>query len=231
MSFFNKTACKGLAIAAFALLTIKQSNAQVKIDSNYTNSHFLQRMEFFKAMPHHKHEIVFLGNSITEHGEWQELIPGKYVLNRGIGGDNSFGVLSRVDEIAAAHPDKIFLLIGINDLFRKLPYDVTLFNYKRIISHIKRLSPKTKIFVQSVLPINESMTKEPYTKGRNAMVPELNRRIKALAEAEGLTYIDLHPLFKGDDGNLIKELSIDGVHLKASAYITWVDYLKSKQYL
>lgn len=203
----------------------------VKIDSNYTNSHYLERMEFFNAMPHQRHEIVFLGNSITEHGEWQELVPGKPVLNRGIGGDNTFGVLARVGEIAAAHPDKIFVMIGINDLFRKLPYEVTINNYQRIIQKIKQASPQTKLYIQSILPINEDMTKEPYTKGRNMLVPELNRRIKALALEQGLVYVDLHPLFEDAEGKLKRELAIDGIHLKASAYITWVMYLKSKNYL
>lgn len=218
--------------AIFCFFTTYTAIAQaVKIDSNYANSHYQERMEFFNAMPHHRHEIVFLGNSITEHGEWQELVPGKPVLNRGIGGDNTFGVLARVGEIATAHPDKIFLLIGINDLFRKLPYEVTIHNYRRIIKKISQASPKTKVYIQSILPINEDMTKEPYTKGRNVLVPELNRRIKTLALEQGLTYIDLHPLFEEVEGKLKRELAIDGIHLKASAYITWVEYLKSKNYL
>lgn len=216
----------------FCFATTNKVIAQaVKIDSNYNNRHYEERMEFFNAMPHHRHEIVFLGNSITEHGEWQELVPRQPVLNRGIGGDNTFGVLARVGEIATAHPDKIFLLIGINDLFRKLPYEVTIHNYQRIIKKIKQLSPKTKIYIQSILPINEDMTKEPYTKGRNVLVPGLNSRIKALASEQGLTYIDLHPLFEDAEGKLKRELAIDGIHLKASAYITWVDYLKSNNYL
>ncbi len=220
-----------ILLAFFSLSVSSAFSQDARIDSNYTNSHYLQRMEFFNKMPHRKNEIVFLGNSITEHGEWQELIPDKPVINRGIGGDNTFGVLARLDDIVAAKPKTIFLLIGINDLSRKLPYDVIIRNYRRIIAKIKTGSPKTILYIQSILPLNSSMTTAPYLQGRNPMQMELNRRLKELCAEEKLTYIDLHPLFEDENQELKKELSIDGIHLKASAYIMWVEYLKKMKYL
>lgn len=220
-----------ILLVLFSLPAFSAFSQEAKIDSNYTNSHYQQRMEFFNKMPHHKNEIVFLGNSITEQGEWQELIPGKPVINRGIGGDNTFGVLARLDDIVAARPKTIFLLIGINDLSRKLPYDVIIRNYRRIIAKIKTGTPKTTLYIQSVLPLNSSMTTAPYLQGRNPMQMELNRMIKELCAEEKLTYVDLHPLFEDENKELKKELSIDGIHLKASAYIMWVEYLKKMKYL
>ena len=223
-------------MAACCLLgTTGVANAQnaVKIDSNYANYYYKQRVEYFNKMPHVKNEIVFLGNSITERGEWQEILSGyRYpIVNRGVGGDNSFGILARMDEILAAKPKAIFLMDGINDLFRNLPNEVSIYNYKRIIRKIKKDSPKTKIYIESALPINEEMTKEPYTKGRSKMVPVLNEKIKKLAEEEKITYINIVPLFADENGNLRKEVTMDGVHLKASAYIDWVVYLKELKYL
>jgi len=212
---------------------IANAQKEVKVDSNYANPYYLQRMEYFKKMPHVKNEIVFLGNSITERGEWQEILSdSKYpIVNRGIGGDNSFGILARMDEVLTTKPKAIFLMDGINDLFRKLPYEVSINNYKRIIRMIKAKSPKTKIYIESALPINEEMTTADYTKGRNAMVPGLNVKIKQLAKEEKVTYIDIVPLFQDEKGNLKKEITMDGVHLKASAYIDWVAYLKELKYL
>jgi len=205
----------------------------VKIDSNYANSYYQQRVEYMRKMPHQKNEIVFLGNSITERGEWAEILSDSPfpILNRGVGGDNSFGILARMDEILAAKPRAIFLMDGINDQFRKLPHETSIYNYKRIIQKIKKESPKTKIYLESALPINEEMTKEPYTKGRNVLVPELNKRLKQLAEEENITFIDICPLFQDEEGKLKKEFTMDGVHLKASAYIDWVNFLKAQKYL
>ena len=205
----------------------------VRIDSSYANSYYQQRVEYFRKMPPVKDDIVFLGNSITERGEWQEILSDYRwpVVNRGVGGDNSFGILARMDEVLASKPKAIFLMDGINDLFRKLPYDISVNNYRRIIRMIKQQSPKTKIYMESVLQINEEMTSATYTKGRNKMVPVLNEKIKQMAAEENITYINIVPLFEDGNGNLKKELSIDGVHLKASAYIEWVKYLKEKKYL
>ena len=222
--------------ASFVLLCAAVAgNAQntVKVDSNYANPYYQQRVEYFRKMPHVKNEVVFLGNSITERGEWQEILAGyKYpVVNRGVGGDNSFGILARMDEVLKARPRAIFLMDGINDLFRGLPYEVSIHNYRRIIRKIKQESPKTKIYIESALPINESMTTAAYTKGRNARVPVLNERIKQLAKEENITYINIVPLFADAQGNLRKDISPDGVHLKASAYIDWVKYLQEQKYL
>lgn len=221
-----------LIIITSALFDVSQAQS-VKIDSSYANWYYQQRMEYFDKTPVPKNAIVFLGNSITERAEWQELLAdSKYpVVNRGIGGDNSFGILARMDEILKAKPKAIYLMDGINDQFRKLPHEVSIYNYRRIIRKIKQQSPKTKIYLESALPINEEMTKEAYTKDRNVLVPALNRKLEALAAEEGVVYINICPLFQDENGVLKKEFTMDGIHLKASAYIDWVKFLKDKQYL
>lgn len=220
----------GLMTVCAAKVSAQQT---LKIDSNYANSYYQQRVAYFDQMSIPKNAIVFLGNSITERGEWQEILSDSPdpIINRGVGGDNSFGILARMDRILAAKPRAIFLMDGINDLFRKLPNEVSINNYRRIIRAIKLRSPKTKIYIESALPINEEMTKEPYTKERNKLVPLLNEKIKALALEEQITYINICPIFQDEAGNLRKDITPDGVHLKASAYIDWVAYLKAQKYL
>ena len=199
---------------------------QVEIDSNYANGHYLQRLEFFKKMPDKKNEIVFLGNSITEGGKWQELVPSKNVINRGISGDVTYGIIARMDEVLASKPAKIFILIGINDMKRGTPQEVILNNYKRIIRMVKEQSPATKLYVQSILPVNKAMLPASYARLSNAAILEMNVQLKAIANEQQLTYVNLHDVFAEKDGELKKELSIDGLHLKSAAYILWADYLK-----
>lgn len=203
------------------------------LDSSYANWYYKQRMDYFEKVPVPKNAIVFVGNSITERAEWQELLADRNytVANRGIGGDNSFGIWARIDEVLRVSPKTIFLMDGINDQFRKLPQDVSITNYRRIIQRIKHDSPKTKIYIQSALPINEDLTKESYTKGRNKLVPPLNEKLRALALEEEVPFIDLCPLFEDEYGNLSREYTIDGVHLIPVAYIKWVAFLKENNYL
>ena len=199
---------------------------QAEIDSSYANGHYLQRLEFFKKMPDKKNEIVFLGNSITEGGKWQELVPSKNVVNRGISGDVTYGIIARTDEVLASKPSKIFMLIGINDMKRGTPQEVILNNYKKIIRMVKQQSPATKLYIESILPVNKAMLPASYAKLSNAAILEMNMQLKAIAKEQQLTYVNLHDVFAGTDGELKKELSIDGLHLKSAAYILWADYLK-----
>lgn len=202
-----------------------------KIDSNYNNTYYQGRMELFNSLTPPKNAIVFLGNSITERGAWGELLPGQPIMNRGIGGDNTFGVLARLEGVANAQPKKLFLLIGINDLSRGLPKEVILNNYHRILSYLTSHTPKTKIYVQSVLPLYEPYTKEAYLKNKKDSILQLNEGIKQVAAQYHVPYINLHELFADANGDLKKELTADGIHLRPAGYVLWVDFLKKKKYL
>lgn len=77
---------------------------------------FDQRATLFEVLPTSKKDIIFLGNSITNGGEWAELLGNPHVKNRGISGDRADTMLDRLHVITKGKPAKIFLLIGINDL-------------------------------------------------------------------------------------------------------------------
>ena len=201
-------------------------------DSSYANGYYVERIKYFAQLKAPEKAIVFLGNSITEAGEWQEVLPGKKVINRGISGDNSFGVYARLDALLALKPAKIFLLIGINDLKRGTPVEVILNNYTKIIEKIKKDAPGTTLYLQSVLPVAESVIPVIYAKITNGKVKELNNGIRELANSDRLTYIDLYnDVFISNEGQLKIEFTTDGLHLKAAAYIIWAKYLQDKNYL
>jgi lysophospholipase L1-like esterase len=202
------------------------------IDSSYANGYYVERMKYFAQLKAPEKAIVFLGNSITEAGEWQEVLPGKKVINRGISGDNSFGVYARLDALLALKPAKVFLLIGINDLKRGTPVEVILNNYTKIIQKIKKDAPETTLYLQSVLPVAGSVIPAIYAKITNGKVKELNKGIRELANSDRLTYIDLYnDVFISNEGQLKIEFTTDGLHLKAAAYIIWAKYLQDKNYL
>ena len=215
-----------------SLLSLMNMQAQQKkIDSSYNNIYYQQRMDLYNGLPHQKKAIVFLGNSITERGSWQELIPGKTVINRGIGGDNTFGVLARLDKMLEDKPAVIFLLIGINDIGRSLPVTVIAGNCRRIVEKVQAQSPKTTLYLQSVLPMNDSILAAAYLKNKKDTILSLNKEIIKLAEEKKLTYINLHEVFADANGDLKPALALDGIHLKPAAYIQWVDYLRKKKFL
>ncbi|GEP96376.1 GDSL-type esterase/lipase family protein [Chitinophaga cymbidii] len=217
------TACL-LPAAAFA-------QDQPKIDSSYANWYYEGRMELYDQLNDQPADILFLGNSITERGEWHELLPGRKVANRGIGGDNTFGVLARLDGIIQQRPKKLFLLIGINDIGRGLPTEVILNNYRQILVKLTAGLPKTRIIVESVLPMNDSKLAYDYLKNKAGKVKALNEGIVKLAAEFRLMYLNLHELFADADGALKADYTKDGIHLLPAAYVDWVAWLKTKKQL
>jgi lysophospholipase L1-like esterase len=178
-----------------------------------------------------KNTIVFLGNSITQVGKWQVLLPDKKVINKGISGDVTKGVLARIEDCLSAKPEKIFVMIGINDLKIGLAVDSITLGQTKIIKQIKKLSPQTKIYMQSTLPVNESMLANIYKRLNNEAINQMNAALKLVCKQQKVGYIDVHSTLTDQNGQLKQELSTDGLHLKPEAYVIWVNHLKTNKLL
>lgn len=176
-----------------------------------------QKLSMFKASPVTKGAIVFVGNSITEGGNWSEMFPDKQIINRGIGGDISEGVLKRVDEIVRHQPSKLFICIGTNDIAKGISQEVIIRNYKTILQTVKTQTPETKIYVQSVLPVG----KDVITGHSNEKVVPLNAEIKNLCSEMMIPYIDLYPSFTDESGYLNPTYTNDNLHLLGKGYLVW----------
>ncbi|HTN06170.1 GDSL-type esterase/lipase family protein [Agriterribacter sp.] len=203
-----------------------------KWDSTSRPDIFKSRVELFRSLPHSKKDIVFLGNSITFWGEWNQLTGLSRIKNRGIPGDITFGVLERLDEVIDGKPQKVFILIGINDLAANIPDSIILLNYKRIIHRIQTGSPSTKIYFQTILPTNDILNKgySIYTKDEN--IRKINDALKQISfDSNRIEVIDLYELFADESGKLKKEYTWDGVHLNKNGYDQWVRLLRDGKYL
>ncbi len=206
------------------LLVLTEIAAQVSLpvlSDTLFPTYYHQRASFFRAMPHTKNEIIFLGNSITDGGEWAQLFSDKRMINQGISGDISAGVLHRLDAVTNRKPAKVFLLIGTNDLARGIASDSVLKNILLISDYVKQQSAATKVFVQSILPVNETFGKfGGHTKNITA-IRQLNEQLKNYATTHQYQFIDLYSSFADENGKLKKELTNDGLHLMGNAYQLW----------
>jgi lysophospholipase L1-like esterase len=217
---------KALFTLSFFSLICFQAQSQTKWDSTYRPGLYEFEEQLYESYPHAKTDIVFLGNSLTDRVDWNELLGMSNVHNRGISGDITFGVLQRLHEVINGHPAKVFILIGINDISRNIPDSVILENYKKIIERIKTGSPHTKIYFQTLLPVNNEFTqfKNHYNKDKHILW--LNYQIKLLGNREKITVIDLYPHFLNDQNKLEKKYTLDGLHVNAEGYKVWAVILK-----
>ncbi|MFD1862122.1 GDSL-type esterase/lipase family protein [Planococcus chinensis] len=185
--------------------------------------YYVQKKSIFEALDTPEADKIFLGDSITDHGEFPEYFRDERVLNRGVAEDTSKGVLNRIDEVAGRKPKEVYVMIGVNDIAA----GTSMASYKKNMERIiQSFDPKeTRVVVQSILPVNtESFNNEI----SNEKIHQFNETLEQLAKDNEAEYVDLHPHFEDENGQLIKAITIDGIHLKGKGYDMWVEQLENR---
>ncbi|MCR4602892.1 MAG: serine acetyltransferase [Prevotella sp.] len=170
-----------------------------------------------------------LGNSLTENGkDWGARIGTiRKIVNRGIIGDNTIGMADRLYQITPYKPKAIFLMAGINDMAGSITAEQVAERVITLIEKIREQTPQTQLFVQSLLPIDETEGRWKTLAGRTDDIPFVNMFIKAYCETHDITFIDLfHRMTRGHSNQLRAELSGDGLHLTEQGYRIWAFELK-----
>ena len=215
------------------------SDIIIKHQLDWQKTFYFNRINEFKNDPIGLNKIVFLGNSII-YGmrNYESVFDVKNIVNRGISGDYTEGILSRLNEIIYYKPIAVFLLIGLNDFFddntlrtERTPENIGK-NIIRIANTIKKGSPDSKIYIQTIMPINNKQYLEDkpyveflwpqYNPSINEQVIQLNNFIKQNSNFE---IIDLYPSFVNSSGSMKRNLSRDGVHLNENGYKIWIKQL------
>ncbi len=131
-----------------------------------------------------KSEITFtilaLGDSLTEGlgvaeidnypSQLQKLLPAHIeVINAGLSGETSTGLLNRLDWVLKQKPNLTILNIGANDAMRALPIDLTRKNIDQIITKIKQ---SNSAVILAGMQIYDNLGKQ-YVQDFNALYPKL----------------------------------------------------------
>ena len=204
-------------VAMFAITAIAQANQDV---------YYARRATLFEQLPVGKKDIIMLGNSLTDGAEWNELLNNRHVKNRGIVGDIVQGLYERMEPILKGQPKKIFIMSGVNDVSHGVDGDSIARATEKLIVLIKTRSPRTRIYLQSMLPFNNDVREWKYLVGREQVVVDGNRALEQVARRQGGTWINLYPLFVDENGKLKAEYTNDGLHLMGEAYLIWRDAIK-----
>jgi lysophospholipase L1-like esterase len=148
--------------------------------------------------------LVMLGDSLTAVADWNALLPGVDVANRGIFGERSDDILKRSGAIAAMRPRCIALMMGANDGLENA--DRISANARSIILAV---SP-AHVILQSTLPV------------RGQSPDKVNAGLKAVCTGN-CEFLDLVPSIAPagqiPDGP-------DGIHLGPESYKRWRDELR-----
>jgi lysophospholipase L1-like esterase len=172
-----------------------------------------------------EHLNVLVGDSLSLWFPPDLLPTDKAWLNQGISGETSAGLLKRLDLFDRTQPETIFVMIGINDLIRGVSDEDILWNQRSIIRRLRSRHPQAQIIVQSILPHGAQEAtwegKDKLVAIPNHRIREINAKLQAIATEEGVKYLNLHPLFTNEQGNLRSEFGTDGLHLSRQGYLVW----------
>ena len=163
--------------------------------------------------------IVFFGDSITYLGDWESWFSGHKVTNLGVSGDRIADLIDRVDQVTAAKPTKLFVMVGVNDILTGYdPADI-IAEHEKLLKELQDKLPGCEIYVESVLPADRAYP-------NSDRILAYDSELSALAEKLGLEYIDLFPLYRDRSGFLMSQYTGDGLHLLRDAYEQWVEQIR-----
>lgn len=133
------------------------------------------------------------------------------------------GTVNLTDLLSAKNFDKIYIMLGINEIGNKLEINANKFS--SLISEIQAIQPETKIIIEANLHVSSEKSTVPGTVFNNPRIDEYNRMLSSLANGQSIFYIDPNSLFDDSNGNLRSECTNDGVHIFAKHYTTWASWL------
>jgi len=163
--------------------------------------------------------IVLLGDSLTARGDWKNDLLKENLVNLGIDGDTTKGVLNRVDSAIDLEPNILFLMIGINDLCTSIPLKDVFESYKKIV--LKFENTNIKLIVQAIILTQMNPV--------NKKIIEFNHLLKEYCDSKGLIFFDINPKLS-QNGFLKETYTTDGLHLNLKAYKVWAQEIKGNTF-
>lgn len=162
-------------------------------------------------------EIIFIGTSLTEGFALRSSFNNVHLKNMGFGGAENKDILTNLERIIKRKPPRIFLEAGINDIRDGRDSSLMYNDFVAMCTLVKKSSPATKLYVQSVLPTLSNKF--------NAKIKAYNSKVTAYCLLNQLSYIDMYNYFI-QDGRLNALATIDGIHLTPYGYYLWKKQLE-----
>lgn len=169
-------------------------------------------------------KVLFLGDSITEQYDLDTYFHNDDYINGGMGGNTTGDILNQMKErVYDYNPTKIFLMIGTNDgMTKDLDDNQAIKNIEKIINDIQVMLPNTKLYIESILPVNnsddEKINHDMVKDRSNHNIKKMNQQIQELCEEYQVTYINLYDKLIDKEGNLKLEYTKEGLHMSDEGY-------------
>lgn len=175
-----------------------------------------------------RNDIVLLGSDIADNGEWAELLDNRHIVNRGIRGETTADILRRIERISDGKPGKLLILAGVDELADGTPSSDIAGNIRQIIEIVRRKSPRTRLSIFGLTPVNDGFDIPKKYRGLNPHIKVTNAQIAAICKAKGVVYSDPGQGLADTEGSLSRRYTDDGIHLTGEGYIILRDIIKNQ---
>lgn len=180
-------------------------------------------------------DALFIGDSLTRgFQEYASGIPNaKYAAYIGVGPrqlmeglvQNSSGEqVAAIDEILAAAPKKVYLLLGTNSM-ATLSDEAFLKYYEEFLDFLlPQLPADTVYYLQAIPPVTAGKMEsdENFSAER---IQSLNEQLALLAYRKGLCFLELYAALADETGALRADIASGEIHLNNSGYSLWREFL------
>ena len=166
-------------------------------------------------------EVVFMGNSITEN--WAYYHPDFFsqhnYCGRGIGGQTSAQMLLRFTaDVINLHPKAVVIMAGTNDV----AHNTYWVEPNKVVENVVAMCNLAKahgiVPIISSIPPCASFVWNPEIKNAAQTIVDINKDLKAYADANGIVYVNYHAALADEQNAFPKALSDDGCHPNPDTY-------------
>lgn len=156
------------------------------------------------------------------NGTWNATMPYDWQVQKRTG-ETIYTV--PVDDIVAANPGKLYIMLGTNCLTGGQSDEIILKYYDQLITTLQERLPDMLIYIQSITPVGIEKEQENPEQYGAARIASLNEQIARMAYVKGVCYLDVHSVLADESDHLKPEWNYDGWHMPPEAYKAWFQYL------
>ena len=130
------------------------------------------------------------------------------------------------DILAGNQYDKIYLMLGINEL----GYDEgqTVKRFEEEVLKLRELQPDAEIVLEANLHVTTPRSERDEI-FNNDGINRINEHIRQIAEKYGFGYIDVNEIYDDDTGGLNPKYTHDEVHVLGKYYQQWADWIRENR--
>jgi len=166
-------------------------------------------------------EVVFMGNSITEN--WAYYHPDFFsqhnYCGRGIGGQTSAQMLLRFTaDVINLHPKAVVIMAGTNDVAHNTYWVEPNKVVENVVAMCNLAKANGIVPIISSIPPCASFVWNPEIKNAAQTIVDINKDLKAYADANGIVYVNYHAALADEQNAFPKALSDDGCHPNPDTY-------------